>query len=526
MRAKRYQGHDQLTKAMEPTSLNLAADYMEDHEPKPRFDWFGLSIIIVQIIFIVFFFVFCRYTTLDGSPYGAVAAATNSTSREALVTLRFETRSTGPGAASPNSVAYYWGSLRDVAIMMLIGFGYLMTFLKRHRFSAIGYTFMIVVLVVQWNILVTGFYTYVLSRNGLSTISYIYVGFPQLVLGLFSSASVLISFGVWIGKVGPEQLLFMSLLHVLFYTTNSYIIEGLFELRDVGGSLVIHMFGAYFGLAAGRFISPADTRDRALYAGASYTSDTFSMIGTLFLWICWPSFNAALVPEVRQYLAIFNTFLSLVGATMMTFATSRMLRRAHHFTMEDLQNATLAGGVAMGASADILVSPGAALLIGCLSGALSVFGFAILGPILQRKLRIYDTCGVHNLHGMPSILGAVASAIVCSQVYVFGTDVQAALPRGSLQWGYQLASMCVTLLISIASGLLCGWLCSVLVFVPKPKGRYLFDDSEYFEVPDVFEAGVTPTVESVVIPDASAHRPASSSTDKRTSGIVDGIILL
>lgn len=165
------------------------------------------------------------------------------------------------------------------------------------------------------------------------------------------------------------------------------------------------------------------------------------MIGTLFLWLCWPSFNAALVPATRQYLAVFNTFLCLTACTVMTFATSRLFRRAHHFTMEDIQNATLAGGVAMGASADILVSPGgfafvfdfvfvfvfcllifvclaqAALLVGSLAGTLSVFGFAILSPWLQRKLRIYDTCGVHNLHGMPSILGALVSTITCSQVW-------------------------------------------------------------------------------------------------------------
>jgi ammonium transporter Rh len=140
------------------------------------------------------------------------------------------------------------------------------------------------------------------------------------------------------------------------------------------------------------------------YAGASYTSDTFSMIGTIFLWLCWPSFNGALVPAERQYLAIFNTFLSLCACTLMTFATSRLFRRTHHFTMEDLQNATLAGGVAMGASADILVSPGAALLIGSLAGSLSVFGFAVVSPVVQRKLGIFDTCGVHNLHGMPSVL--------------------------------------------------------------------------------------------------------------------------
>lgn len=441
---------------MEATSVNLMAN-MEEEEEKLGFDWFAGVILAIQILFIVFFFIFARYEPLP---------------------------------SGDNDVTRYWGFLRDVTIMVLVGFGYLMTFLKRHRFSAIGYTFFVSAVIVQWNILVTGFFHYVLTRGTASQATGIDIGFPELILGMFGAASVLVSFGVWIGKVGPEQLLFMGLIQTLFYSVNAYIIEGLLHVRDVGGTMVIHMFGAYFGLAAGRFISPADTRDRALYAGASYTGDTFSMIGTLFLWICWPSFNSALVPPERQFTAVINTVLALCSSTMVTFAMSRMLRRSHEFTMEDLQNATLSGGVAMGALADILISPGAALLLGSLAGALSVFGFAIVGPVLQRKLRIYDTCGVHNLHGMPAILGSVASAITASQVFVFNDPVVADFHHGSLQWGYQLASMCVTLCIAIVGGLASGWVVMMIPWIPKPVGRYLFDDAEYFELPDTFEAGV------------------------------------
>ena len=430
------------------------------------------------------------------------------------------------GGGSPNAVVVYWTFLRDVGIMLLIGFGYLMTFLKRHRFASIGYTFFVSVLVAQWNILVQGFFNYVLSRGTGSEATQISVGFPQLILCLFSGASVLIAFGVWIGKVGPEQLMFMAMLQVLFYNVNSYVIEGLLHLRDVGGTLVIHMFGAYFGLAAGKFLSPSDTRDRALYAGASYTSDTFSMIGTIFLWLCWPSFNAALVPDARQYVAIYNTFLSLCASALMTFATSRLFRKMHHFTMEDLQNATIAGGVAMGASADILMSPGTALVIGSLAGILSVFGFAILSPVLSRKLRIYDTCGVHNLHGMPSVLGGLASTIVCSQVYVFGVSAQADLYHGQIQWAYQLASIGVTLGIAILSGIACGALC-VLLPIPRPQGRQLFDDGEYFELPDVFEAGVANSaaqVEGALIPEdekRSSMNPMTRGETFTVTGEID-----
>ena len=47
---KRGQGHDALTKAMEPTSLNLVADYQEQQE-ELHFDWFGIWIVGIQVFF-------------------------------------------------------------------------------------------------------------------------------------------------------------------------------------------------------------------------------------------------------------------------------------------------------------------------------------------------------------------------------------------------------------------------------------------------------------------------------------------
>jgi len=49
---------------------------------------------------------------------------------------------------------------QDVHVMVFIGFGFLMTFLKRYGFSAIGFNLLIAALNVQWSILCSGFFSH------------------------------------------------------------------------------------------------------------------------------------------------------------------------------------------------------------------------------------------------------------------------------------------------------------------------------------------------------------------------------
>ena len=66
-----------------------------------------------------------------------------------------------------------------------------------------------------------------------------------------------------------------------------------------------------------------------------------------------------------------------------------------------VQNATLAGGVAVGSSADLLVQPWGALAVGAAAGALSVFGYA---KLQVRKLKTFGPALIYICYDITSII--------------------------------------------------------------------------------------------------------------------------
>ena len=40
------------------------------------------------------------------------------------------------------------------------------------------------------------------------------------------------------------------------------------------------------------------------------------------------------------------------------------------------------------------------------------FADRYLTPVLESRIGLRDTCGVHNLHGMPGLLGGIVAAVV------------------------------------------------------------------------------------------------------------------
>ncbi|GMF17364.1 unnamed protein product [Phytophthora fragariaefolia] len=388
---------------------------------------------------------------------------------------------------NPTRLHGYYSMYMDVHVMIFVGFGFLMTFLRKYSMSAVSLNFIIAVMSIQWGIIVTT----LVHQVGDRVLSTKIMDIPTLINGDFAAGAVLISFGAVLGKITPTQLVWMTFFEIIFYAINEFVLTEYLLVVDAGGSMVIHAFGAFFGLALTvKLGSPSDNEQS--HNTSQYHSDIFAMIGTLFLWMYWPSFCAAMVPAdgFQQERAVLASVLSIAGSCASAFATTKIMSHTKKFDMVHVQNATLAGGVAIGTSCNLAVGPATAIAIGLFTGFASVFGYCFVSPLLERSMRLSDTCGILNLHGIPGVAGGIAGALITLAVsddyYGDGlTEVYVARTYRSAgeQSCFQLAALIFTTLTAVLSGLAVG------SFLKSPRFRQQklkYDDEEWFYVPEKF----------------------------------------
>ncbi|KAG7270458.1 hypothetical protein CRUP_022771 [Coryphaenoides rupestris] len=332
---------------------------------------------------------------------------------------------------------------QDVHVMIFIGFGFLMTFLKRYGFSSVGVNLLLAAFGLQWGLLTQGLWHLTDGK--------IKINIFKIINADFSTATVLISFGAVLGKTSPVQLLLMTVLEIAIFAINEHVVANVFKNGHEND-------------------------------GSVYHSDMFAMIGTVFLWMFWPSFNSAIAePGYVQMTAVINTYLSLAACVLSAYAISSLVEHNGKLDMVrrrclvgrwvHIQNATLAGGVAVGTCADMDIGPFGAMTIGFVAGIISTLGFKFLSPILASRLGIQDTCGVHNLHGMPGILGGLAGIVAV------------AMGKKKGQATMQAAALASSLGFALVGGVVTGFIMK-LPFWAQPPDQNCFDDSLYWEVPE------------------------------------------
>ncbi|XP_025770950.1 ammonium transporter Rh type B-like [Puma concolor] len=211
---------------------------------------------------------------------------------------------------------------------------------------------------------------------------------------------------------------------------------------------------------------------------------------TIFLWTFWPSFNSA--PTMLgdgQHRTTLNTYYSLTASTLSTFALSALVGEHGRLDMVHIQNAALAGGVVVGTSGEMMLTPFGALAAGFLAGTVSTLGYKFFTPVLEAKFKLQDTCGVHNLHGMPGVLGALLGVLVAGLATheAYGDGLGSVFPlvaegqrSAKAQAMYQLFGLLVTLTFASVGGALGGLLLR-LPFLDPPPDSQCYEDQIYWE---------------------------------------------
>ena len=127
--------------------------------------------------------------------------------------------------------------------------------------------------------------------------------------------------------------------------------------------------------------------------------------------------------------------------------------------------------------------------------------YRYLQPFLVKKLKITDTCGVHNLHGMPAVMGGILSILLAgiampeeydkfnygaakslyeifplsdpaneynnNELLLDGTE--ALVWSSNRQAWFQAAAMLVTMAFALVGGLVTG---GILKFIGKHQMKY------------------------------------------------------
>ncbi|XP_032565695.1 RH-like protein [Chiroxiphia lanceolata] len=354
---------------------------------------------------------------------------------------------------------------QDVNHMVIFGFGFFLMVLRRCGFSSTGFNLLIIVLGVQCSVLVEDLLVS-LSLEAKEGI------LKSIAKAFISMTAVVISTGAVLGKTNLVQLIVMTLVELIVFYVSRWINRRYLEIGDHLSLMHVHLFGAYFGLAVTScFPEPSPRLDKNR---STPKSDLFSMLGCVFLWVFWPSFNALLIQSRMN--ALLNTYLALAVSAVTAFLLSALTSKDGKFRMIHIHSAALAGGVTVSFTAETISHPWIAMILGLLGSAITILGSHCLQRCLNPPLKIHDTSGVHFTFGLPAVLGGLAQVVLL--VIREWTN--------SSSLGYlvllHLGAFCQTISLALLTGFITGFILNTRLLKIIPVSKY-FEDQFYWEFP-------------------------------------------
>lgn len=216
------------------------------------------------------------------------------------------------------TLSNFYPEFQDVNAMVILGFGFLSTFLVRYGFSGSGFNLLVAAMATQWAFIIN-------ESEHWYYRGVIRIDLRGLVVAMMCTASTLISMGAVLGKTNPVQLTLIALLEVPGFLLTRWLHRTLLKAQPLNSIMVLHIFGAFFGLMLTWILHRKESMQGFEKEKVDRKTGLFSMLGTLFLWMFWPSFNSVLVDDNspgRKQAAICGTYLSLAVSAVTAAALS------------------------------------------------------------------------------------------------------------------------------------------------------------------------------------------------------------
>ena len=223
-----------------------------------------------------------------------------------------------------------------------------------------------------------------------------------------------------VGRVSLLQATVLAIVETVVHSANQALVlaDGALAVCDVGGTVGVHLFGAYFGLAVARARRraapppPDAARRRPRRAAGLARVGLFALLGTLVMWVYWPALSArslgggshqaarAVVAGCSRSAVDGRRVRALVrGVGERGGPAPAAGRRAQPTLRAASRSARSRTGRSRPRAARRRPAAGAARrLVRGVRDALRAAGVA-------------DACDVHSLHGLPALVGVAASAI-------------------------------------------------------------------------------------------------------------------
>ncbi|XP_060061550.1 blood group Rh(CE) polypeptide isoform X2 [Erinaceus europaeus] len=323
-----------------------------------------------------------------------------------LLFLFFTSYDTGP--LDGRNLQRYHAVFQDVAVMGALGLGFFTSSLRRFGWSSVAFNLFMLALGVQWAVLLEGF-----LEKSFTVTGKILIKLSSIHQAAMSAMCVLISVGAFLGKANLLQLTLTTVVEVTAFEAVKTAFRHIFNMNQHESMMYIHVFAAYFGLTVAWCFSKSLPKGKEGKDQTATSSSLFAMLGSLFLWMFWPSFNSALLGSLDgRRKAVLNTYYALAVSAVTAISVSALARPQRRINMTHIHNAMLAGGVAVGTTCHVISSPWLAMILGLLAGLISIGGVKCLPVCLNRVLEIHDTCGLHYTFGLPGLLSGITSIML------------------------------------------------------------------------------------------------------------------